>query len=140
MHKLVQYFQSLYTCRNEDIYELKGVHIANFEVDLCSSSVEYGSISNVNSLYQCSCKQCCVIGVYAICYSVINPCGYWASGTSSALASDGNTLYNVIGVKRHIVPVDLPESESISGAEITVLFALQTVVSYVGIWLRANLC
>ena len=28
MHKLVQYFQSLiYTCRNEDIYELKGVHI-----------------------------------------------------------------------------------------------------------------
>ena len=27
-HKLVQYFRSLYTCRNEDIYELKGVHIA----------------------------------------------------------------------------------------------------------------
>ena len=34
MNKLVQYFQSLY--RNEDIYELKGVHIANFEVDLFS--------------------------------------------------------------------------------------------------------
>ena len=34
MHKLVQYFQSLYTCRSEDIYELKGVHIANFEDDL----------------------------------------------------------------------------------------------------------
>ena len=40
MHKLVQYFQSLYTCRNEDICELKGVHIANLEVDLCSSGVE----------------------------------------------------------------------------------------------------
>ena len=40
MHKLVQYFQSLYTWRNEDIYELKGVHIGNFEVDLCSSSVQ----------------------------------------------------------------------------------------------------
>ena len=49
-HKLVQYFQSLHTCRNEDIYEFKGVHIANFEVYLCSSSVEYCSISNVNSL------------------------------------------------------------------------------------------
>ena len=47
MHKLVQHFQSLY--RNEDIYELKGVHIANFEVDLFSSSVGYCSISNVNS-------------------------------------------------------------------------------------------
>ena len=34
MNKLVQYFQSLYG--NEDIYELKGVHIANFEVDLFS--------------------------------------------------------------------------------------------------------
>ena len=72
MHKLVQYFQSLYTCRNEDIYELKGVHIANFEVGLFSSSVEYCSISNVNS-YQCSCKQCCAVAVYAMCYSVINP-------------------------------------------------------------------
>ena len=41
MHKLIQYFQSLYTCRNEDIYELKGVHIANIEDDLCSSSVEF---------------------------------------------------------------------------------------------------
>ena len=40
MHKLVQYFQSLHTCRNEDIYELKGIRIANFEVDLCSSNRE----------------------------------------------------------------------------------------------------
>ena len=79
--KLVKYFQSLCTRRNEDIYELKGVHIANFEVDLCSSSVEYCSISNVNSLYQCSCKQCCAIALYAICYSVINPCAYWTSRT-----------------------------------------------------------
>ena len=107
MHKLVQCFQSLHTCRNEDIYELKGVHIATIKADLCSSNVEYCSISNVNSLYQCCCKQCCGIAVYAMCYSVINPCGHWTSGTLSALASNGNTLYNVMGVKRHM-PVDLP--------------------------------
>ena len=53
-----------------------------------------------------------------MCYSVINLCGYWTSGTLSALASNGNTLYNVMGVKRHNMPVDLPESESIGGAEI----------------------
>ena len=87
------------------MYELKGVHIANSEVDLCSSGVEYCSISNVNCLYQCSCKQC---------YSVINPCGYWTSGTLSALAGNRNTLYDVMVVKRHIMSVDLPESESIS--------------------------
>ena len=76
MHKLVQYFQTLH--RNEDIYELKGVHIATFEPHLFSSNidVEHCSISNVNS-YRCSCKQCCPIAVYAMCYSLINPCGYW---------------------------------------------------------------
>ena len=97
----------------------KGEHIANFEVDLFSSSVEYCSISNVNS-YKCSCKQSCTstIAVYAMCYSVINPCGYWTSGTLSALVSNRNTLYNVMGVKRHIIPVDLPQSVSISRTEI----------------------
>ena len=69
MHKLVQYFQTLH--RNEDIYELKTVHIATFE-----PYVEHCSISNVNS-YQCPCKQCYSIAVYAMCYSLINPCGYW---------------------------------------------------------------
>ena len=64
MHKLVQYFQTLQ--RNEDIYEFKGVHIATFEPHLFSSNVEHCSISNVNS-YQCSCKQCCPIAVYAMC-------------------------------------------------------------------------
>ena len=80
MYTLVQYFQSLY--RNEDIYELEGVHIANCEVVFFfSSSIEYCSISNVNS-YQCSCKHYCALAVYAVCYSIINPCRYWTSGPS----------------------------------------------------------
>ena len=37
--------------------------------------------------------------------------------TLSVLVSNGNTLYNVMGAKRHM-PVDLPESEIISGSEI----------------------
>ena len=102
MHKLVQYFQSLYG--NEDIYELKGVHIAN-----------------ANS-YQCSCKQYCAIAVYAMCYSVINSLRCWTSGTLSALASNRNTLYNVMGVKRHIMPVDLPQTVSTCGADINLTF------------------
>ena len=53
-----------------------------------------------------------------MCYSIINPCRFWTWGTLSALASNGNTLYNVMGVKRQIMPVDLAESESISGTEI----------------------
>ena len=53
-----------------------------------------------------------------MCYSIVNPCGYWTSGTLSALASNRNTLYIVMGVKRHIMPVNLLESENISGTDI----------------------
>ena len=49
------------------------------------------------------------IAVYAMSYFVINPCGYWTSGTLSAFTSNGNTLYNVMGVKRHIIPTDRSE-------------------------------
>ena len=73
MHKLV-YFQTLH--RNEDIYELKGVHIATFEAHLFSSNVEHCSISNVNS-YRCSCKQCYPMTVYTMCYSLNNHCECW---------------------------------------------------------------
>ena len=46
-----------------------------------------------------------------------------------------------MGVKRHIMPVDLPESESISGAEINhTVCAVSNMVSYVAFRLRANLC
>ena len=34
MHKLVQYFESIYICRNEDIYEPNGVRIAIFNLKL----------------------------------------------------------------------------------------------------------
>ena len=51
-------------------------------------------------------------------YSVINPSGYWTSGTLCALVNSRNTLYNVTGVKIHIMPVDLPQGVSISRAEI----------------------
>ena len=105
IHKLVQYFQRPYSCRNEDIiYTSLKVYVLPtlkliFVQEFLNTVVH---LSNVNSLYQCSCKQCCAIAVYAMCYSVINPCGYWTSGTLSALASNGNTLYNVMGVKVQI--------------------------------------
>ena len=34
-------------------------------------------------------------------------------GTLSALAGNGNTLYHVMGVKRNIMLVDLPKTESV---------------------------
>ena len=54
------------------ICELKGVHIATFEAHLFSSNVEHCSISNVDG-FQCSCKRCCPIAAYAMCYSRVFP-------------------------------------------------------------------
>ena len=122
MHKLVQYFQSLYIyiyiyiCRNEDInMSLKASILPTLKlifVQAVLNTVVYQMlIAYTNVLVN---SAVLLIAVYGMCYSVINPCGYWTSGTLSALASNGNTLYNVMGVKRHIMLVDLPESESIS--------------------------
>ena len=48
------------------------------------------------------------IAVYAIYYSLINPCGYWTKGTLFALVSNRNTLYKEMGVKTHLsVSVEL---------------------------------
>ena len=46
-----------------------------------------------------------------------------------------------MGVKRHIIPVDLPESESISGTEINLtVCAVSSGVLCCKNSLRANLC
>ena len=74
IHKLVQYFQRPYSCRNEDIiYTSLKVYVLPtlkliFVQEFLNTVVH---LSNVNSLYQCSCKQCCAIAVYAMCHSVI---------------------------------------------------------------------
>ena len=83
IHKLVQYFQRPYSCRNEDIiYTSLKVYVLPtlkliFVQEFLNTVVH---LSNVHSLYQCSCKQCSAIAVYTISYSVINPCGYWTFG------------------------------------------------------------
>ena len=46
---------------------LKVCILPTLKLTFSHCSVEYCSVSNVNS-YQCSCKQCCPIAVYAMCY------------------------------------------------------------------------
>ena len=113
---LVQYFQSLY--RNQEIYELKGIHIYNFEENVCSTNLLKDSSVSKNNNFVCSCKQCSAIAFYAMCYSVINPCGYWTSRTLVSLAHNGCRLYNDMGINRQIMPVDLPSKVTISEVDI----------------------
>ena len=73
MHKLAQYFHTLYS--NKDIDLLEGVHIATSKVHLFSSSVKYCNIPNVNS-YKSYCNKSSPIAAYTMYYSLINPCAY----------------------------------------------------------------
>ena len=105
---------------------LKAFILSTFEVDLCSSSVEYCSISNVSSLYQCSCKQCCAIVVYAMCFSLLLI--HKDTGPQELylplLVMGIHCTYTVMGVKRYIMPVDLPEMRVSVELRSTLLFAM----------------
>ena len=51
-------------------------------------AIEDCSVSKINN-YARSCKRCYAIGFYAMCYSVINPCGYWTPSTLGILVNNG---------------------------------------------------
>ena len=119
IYELEKYFQGLY--RNNDTYELKGVRIDKFEINIISSNVDEDcSILNVNDCL-CSCKECCAVALYAMCYSIVKPCGYWNLRTLGAVVTNGIQLFNDMGISTHLMPVDLPRSVSVCGAEINVV-------------------
>ena len=62
--------ESIVQKENCFVEEIKEVELRSRRRKFKYNSVEYCSISNVNSLYQCSCKQCCAIALYAMCYSL----------------------------------------------------------------------
>ena len=119
MQSLVQYFQSLYGVT--DVYELKGVHIGKFEMYLQTSNNDKESNTTNMNQYKCLGKQCCVIALYSICYSIISPCHYRNSSILDAIVENGNHLYNKMGINRHLTPADIPNSVAICGAEINVV-------------------
>ena len=63
--------ESIVQKENCFVEEIKEVELRSRRRKFMYNSVEYCRISNVNSFYQCSCKQCFEIALYATCYSVI---------------------------------------------------------------------
>ena len=63
--------ESIVQKENCFVEEIKEVELRFRRRKFMYNSVEYCSISNVNSLYQCSSKQLFATALYAMCYSVI---------------------------------------------------------------------
>ena len=77
IQSLVQYFQTIHSL--SDNYELRGVQISTYEIT---------AVNRLRGKHNCSCKQCCAVGLYAMCYSVAKSCGYWNSSSIPLSDSD----------------------------------------------------
>ena len=115
IQSLVQYFQTIHSLT--DNYELRGVQISAYETT---------AVNSVREAHNCSCKQGCAVGLYAMCYSIANSCCYWNSKTLCCIAEQGNKFYCNMGINRHLTKADLYTSLDICGAEISVQLKAQS--------------
>ena len=101
----------------DNYYELRGVQISTYETS---------AVNSVREEHNCSCKQCCAVGLYAMCNSITKSCSYWNSKTLCCIAEQGNQFYCNMGINRHLTKVDLYKSPDICGVEISVQLKAQS--------------
>ena len=121
---LVEYFETFYAQLHHNAFEMRGVEISLAEDERRECCFEGHIIEQRSETNICSCKQCCAISFYSICFSVIKPCIYWDSDTLVAIIENGNTFYRSlnINVDKHVSVNDLPNKLQICGADINVVF------------------
>ena len=112
---LVQYFQAIHSLG--DNYELRGLHISTYEIT---------AVNSVREQCNCTCKQCCAVGLYAMCYSTAKSCSYWKSKTLCCITDQGNKFYHHLSINRHLTSVDLPKSLDVCGVGISVQLKAQS--------------
>ena len=96
---LVQYFQAIHSLGDNN--ELRRLHISTYEVT---------AVNGVREQCNCTCKQCCAVGLYAMCYSTAKSCSYWKSEMLCCIADQGNKFYRHLSINRHLTSADLPKS------------------------------
>ena len=74
----------------------------------------------------CTCKQCCAVGPYAMCYSTAKSCCYWKSKTLCCVTDQGNKFYHHLSINRRLTSVDLTKSLGVYGVEISVQLKAQS--------------
>ena len=75
--------------------ELRGLHISTYEIT---------AVNSVREQCNCTCKQCCAVGLYAKCYATAKSCSYWKSQTLCCIADQGNKLYRHLSSQVQIYP------------------------------------
>ena len=131
---LLEYFQTMYFGRNDATYELKGVQVSTNDIttNVNRGTADVSSEFNTDILKEirlpeadppCSCQNCCVVGYYAICFSVLKRTCKWDDNRLEAVIENGNLQYQKLALKRHSVASDLPSPLKIHGAIVNVDFS-----------------
>ena len=75
--------------------ELRGLHINTYEIT---------AVNSVREQCNCTHKQCCAVGLYAMCYATAKSCSYWKSQTLCCIADRGNKFYRHLSSQVQIYP------------------------------------
>ena len=130
--ELVQYFQDVYYGMSDAVFELKGVHVctnglsANVET-VASDPCVRGDDDDVEMITAekcdsggCSCKDCCVVCLYGICFSVIKGIAKWTEQTLEAVVDNAKEMFEKWMLKRHYSMSDIPKTFRIEQAEVKI--------------------
>ena len=140
--KFMEYLMFMY--RRDVIYELKGVKVINYNLQLedihmndipinrstgtinhgtsrnCITSADVDYMSNQNSIL---CTQESFIYIYSICFSTIMTCAYWTYETQTAIIESAIEIYNaILNFKNQNVLDHFPPSITICGAKIDISY------------------
>ena len=122
---LVQYFQNLYS-HTSNTYEIKGVNIIEVQSNSENNNavyVENGDLGCNDQLVEInrSCKECCAISFYAICFSTLKPCSYWTTETVDSIIENGKEFHQKYHCGQHMFISDLPDKLDIGTGHVKVV-------------------
>ena len=69
----------------------------------------------------CSCKECCAISFYSICFSILKSCNYWTSQTVDSIIENGKAFHQKYHCGRHMFISDLPDKLEIGTGHVKVV-------------------
>ena len=108
LDNLVCYFQSLH---NNDIFEVKGVHINEVQ----NSTVLPHNYAHETVNFNLS----CAVAIYSLCYSIVKSCSYWNSNSIATIVDNGKRLFDNLCLNGCISPSELPKIVDVCGAEVS---------------------
>ena len=125
LNNLVQYFCAFFAETINTTYELKGVSVCEMQIDGLNSTAGSREITYSDSVNMevnlCSCKECCAISFYAICFSTLLSSVYWNCDTVESIIENGKLFYQKYYFGKHPFISDLPNNLDIDTAHVDIV-------------------